>query len=193
MNFIKTHIEGVFIIEPQIFEDSRGYFFEAYNQVEFDNNIRPIHFVQDNESKSSYGVLRGVHFQSGTHAQSKLARVVKGRVYDVAVDVRIGSPTFGKYIGVELSDENHRMLFIPKGFAHGFSVLSDEAIFQYKVDNFYCPNSERAFAWNDKEININWHLPIEDIKVLDKDNHYPLLKDVADLFDYHIDLYSNGR
>lgn len=178
MNFIKTHIEGVFIIEPQIFEDSRGYFFEAYNQVEFDNNIRPIHFVQDNESKSSYGVIRGVHFQTGIYAQSKLTRVVKGCVYDVAVDVRKDSSTFGQYVGVELSEQNHRMLFIPRGFAHGFSVLSDEAIFQFKVDNIYNKESEVGVAWDDHDINIDWHLPMNDIIVIEKDSKYPQLKDI---------------
>lgn len=182
MNFIKTHIEGVFIIEPRIFEDSRGYFFESYNQEDFDNNIRPIHFVQDNESKSSYGVLRGLHFQKGEFAQSKLARVVKGCVYDVVVDVRKNSSTFGKHIGVELSEDNHRMIFIPKGFAHGFSVLSEEAIFLYKVDNFYNKESEIGIAWNDPDLNIDWHLPYECIKVLEKDNHFPLLKDIFDLY-----------
>lgn len=178
MNFIKTHIEGVFIIEPRIFEDSRGYFFESYNQVEFDNNIRPIHFVQDNESKSSYGVIRGVHFQTGIYAQSKLTRVVKGCVYDVAVDVRKDSSTFGQYVGVELSEQNHRMLFIPRGFAHGFSVLSNEAIFQFKVDNIYHKESEVGVAWDDHDINIDWHLPLNDIIVIEKDSKYPQLKDI---------------
>ena len=178
MNFIKTHIEGVVIIEPRIFEDSRGYFFESYNQVEFDNNIRPIHFVQDNESKSSYGVIRGVHFQTGIYAQSKLTRVVKGCVYDVAVDVRKDSSTFGQYVGVELSEQNHRMLFIPRGFAHGFSVLSNEAIFQFKVYNLYHKESEVGVAWDDHDINIDWHLPINDIIVIEKDSKYPQLKDI---------------
>lgn len=189
MNVIETSIEGVYIIEPRVFEDARGYFFESYNQKEFDEKIGPIRFVQDNESKSCYGVLRGLHFQKGEHSQSKLVRVVKGRVLDVAVDIRKGSPTFGKHVAVELSAENHRMFFIPRGFAHGFSVLSDEAVFQYKCDNLYCPESEGAIAWDDESLAINWQIPLEDVILSEKDRHHPLLKDSPYLFDFSEDLY----
>ena len=189
MNVIATDIEGVFIIEPRVFEDSRGYFFESYNQEEFDKKIMPIRFVQDNESMSSYGVLRGLHFQKGEHSQSKLVRVVKGRVLDVAVDIRVGSPTFGKHVSVELTAENHRMFFIPRGFAHGFSVLSDVAIFQYKCDNLYCPQSEGAIAWNDEALAIDWRIPANDVVLSEKDKNHPLLKDADDLFNYHVSLY----
>ena len=144
------------IIEPQVFGDDRGYFFESYSQQQFDQAVRPVRFVQDNESKSRRGVLRGLHFQKGAAAQSKLVRVVQGRVLDVAVDIRRGSPTFGKHVAVELTAENHRQLFVPRGFAHGFSVLSDEAVFQYKCDNFYAPQSEGAIAWNDPDIAVAW-------------------------------------
>lgn len=189
MNVIATDIEGVYIIEPRVFEDSRGYFFESYNQEEFDKKIMPIRFVQDNESKSSYGVLRGLHFQKGEHSQSKLVRVVKGRVLDVAVDIRVGSPTFGKHVAVELTAENHRMFFIPRGFAHGFSVLSDVAIFQYKCDNLYCPQSEGAIAWNDEALAIDWRIPADDVILSEKDKNHPLLKDADYLFNYHVSLY----
>ncbi|MDE6778039.1 MAG: dTDP-4-dehydrorhamnose 3,5-epimerase, partial [Alistipes sp.] len=155
MEVIKTDIEGVVIIEPRVFGDERGYFFESYSQREFDEKVRPVRFVQDNESKSKFGVLRGLHFQLGKHAQSKLVRVVEGTVLDVAVDIRRGSPTFGRYVAVELSAENHRQLFIPRGFAHGFSVLSPAAVFQYKCDNPYAPHAEGAIAWNDPAIGID--------------------------------------
>lgn len=189
MNVIATDIEGVYIIEPRVFEDSRGYFFESYNQEEFDKKIMPIRFVQDNESMSSYGVLRGLHFQKGEHSQSKLVRVVKGRVLDVAVDIRVGSPTFGKHVAVELTAENHRMFFIPRGFAHGFSVLSDVAIFQYKCDNLYCPQSEGAIAWNDEALAIDWRIPADDVILSEKDKNHPLLKDAKELFVYEKSLY----
>ena len=156
MKVIATAIKDVVIIEPQVFGDDRGYFFESYSQQQFDQAVRPVHFVQDNESKSRRGVLRGLHFQKGAAAQSKLVRVVQGRVLDVAVDIRRGSPTFGKHVAVELTAENHRQLFVPRGFAHGFSVLSDEAVFQYKCDNFYAPQSEGAIAWNDPDIAVAW-------------------------------------
>ena len=149
MEVIKTAIEGVFIIEPRLFKDDRGYFFESFSQREFNEKVRKVNFVQDNESKSSYGVLRGLHFQKPPYAQSKLVRVIKGAVLDVAVDIRKGSPTFGKYVSVELTEDNHRQFFIPRGFAHGFSVLTDEVIFQYKCDNFYAPQSEGSLAWDD--------------------------------------------
>ena len=147
MEVIKTAIEGVFIIEPRLFKDDRGYFFESFSQREFNEKIRKVNFVQDNESKSGYGVLRGLHSQKPPYAQSKLVRVIKGAVLDVAVDIRKGSPTFGKYVSVELTEDNHRQFFIPRGFAHGLSVLTDEVIFQYKCDNFYAPQSEGALAW----------------------------------------------
>ena len=155
MEVIKTAIEGVFIIEPRLFKDDRGYFFESFSQREFNEKIRKVNFVQDNESKSSYGVLRGLHFQKPPYAQSKLVRVIKGAVLDVAVDIRKGSPTFGKYVSVELTEDNHRQFFIPRGFAHGFSVLTDEVIFQYKCDNFYAPQSEGALAWDDPDLGID--------------------------------------
>ena len=190
MKVIKTAIEDVVIIEPDVFGDSRGYFFESYSQKKFDEQVRPVRFVQDNESKSKYGVLRGLHFQKGKDAQSKLVRVVKGRVLDVAVDIRKGSTTFGKYVAVELTEDNHRQLFVPRGFAHGFSVLSDEVIFQYKCDNLYAPESEGAIAWNDPDIGIDWQLPAEDVLLSAKDSAHPMLKDATDLFDYNVDYYA---
>lgn len=190
MKVIKTAIEDVVIIEPDVFGDARGYFFESYSQKRFDEQVRPVKFVQDNESKSRYGVLRGLHFQKGKDAQSKLVRVVKGRVLDVAVDIRRGSPTFGKYVAVELTEENHRQLFIPRGFAHGFSVLSEEAVFQYKCDNLYAPQSEGAIAWNDPEIGIDWGLKAEDVLLSTKDAAHPLLSEAEELFDYNVDYYA---
>ena len=190
MKVIKTAIEDVVIIEPDVFGDARGYFFESYSQKKFDEQVRPVKFVQDNESKSKYGVLRGLHFQKGKDAQSKLVRVVKGRVLDVAVDIRKGSPTFGKYVAVELTEDNHRQLFVPRGFAHGFSVLSEEAIFQYKCDNLYAPQSEGAIAWNDPEIGIDWQLPAEDVLLSAKDAAHSMLKDSEYLFDYNVDYYA---
>ena len=190
MKVIKTTIEDVVIIEPDVFGDARGYFFESYSQKKFDEQVREVKFVQDNESKSKYGVLRGLHFQKGKDAQSKLVRVVEGRVLDVAVDIRKGSPTFGKYVAVELTEDNHRQLFVPRGFAHGFSVLSEEAIFQYKCDNLYAPQAEGAIAWNDPEIGIDWGLPAEDVLLSAKDASHPLLKDSEYLFDYNVDYYA---
>ena len=164
MEVIKTEIDGLYIIEPRIFGDSRGYFFESYNAQEFaEKTGLKVDFVQDNESLSRYGVLRGLHFQKPPFAQSKLVRVIKGKVLDVAVDIRQGSPTYGKYVSVELSEENHRQFFISKGFAHGFSVLSDEVIFQYKCDNFYAPQSEGAIAWNDEDLAIDWKVPADKV------------------------------
>ena len=156
MNVIKTNIEGVVIIEPKLFEDSRGYFFESFSQKEFNEKVANINFVQDNESKSSYGVIRGLHFQKPPYAQAKLVRCVKGKVLDVAVDIRKGSPTYGKHVAVELSEDNHRQLFIPHGFAHGFSVLSDEALFQYKCDNFYHPEAADGINLFDETLGIDW-------------------------------------
>ena len=190
MNVIKTDIEGVVIVEPDVFGDDRGYFFESYSQARFDAAVRPVRFVQDNESKSRYGVLRGLHFQRGRAAQSKLVRVVKGMVLDVAVDIRRGSPTFGRYVAVELSAENKRQLFVPRGFAHGFSVLSDEAVFQYKCDNPYAPESEGAVAWNDPAIGIDWRLPPDEVILSPKDSCHPLLADCEELFDYKVDYYA---
>lgn len=178
MNVIETAIPGVVIIEPRVFEDARGYFFESFNQREFEEKVGPICFVQDNESKSSYGVVRGLHFQKGEHAQSKLVRVVKGAVLDVAVDIRKGSPTFGKWVSVELTEENHRQFFIPRGFAHGFSVLSEIAVFQYKCDNFYAPQSEGAIAWDDPDLNIDWRIPADKIILSAKDSKHPLLREI---------------
>ncbi len=189
MKVIQTNIIGVYIIEPSVFGDERGYFFESFSQREFEQLVCPTTFVQDNESKSCYGVVRGLHFQKPPYAQSKLVRVVLGKVLDVAVDIRKGSPTFGKHVAVELSAENKRQLFIPRGFAHGFSVLSEEAIFQYKCDQFYAPASEGALAWNDPDINIDWKIPTDKVILSEKDKHHPLLKDAEHLFNYQDNLY----
>ena len=190
IHVIQTAIPGVVIVEPQVFGDARGYFLESWSQRNFDAAVRPIRFVQDNESKSRYGVLRGLHFQKGECAQSKLVRVVRGRVLDVAVDIRKGSPTFGQHVASELSEENHRQLFIPRGFAHGFVVLSPEAVFQYKCDRPYAPEAEGAIAWNDPALGIDWMLPEADILLSEKDRNHPLLADAPELFDYSIDYYA---
>lgn len=189
MEVIKTELEGVVILEPRLFKDDRGYFFESFSQREFDEKVRPVKFVQDNESKSVYGVLRGLHFQKPPFAQSKLVRVIQGAVLDVAVDIRVGSPTYGKHVAVELTAENHRQLFIPRGFAHGFSVLTDEVVFQYKCDNFYAPQSEGAIAWNDPALGIGWRIPEASVILSEKDKHHPLLKDLPETFYYSEDLY----
>lgn len=189
MEVIKTDIEGVVIIEPRIFKDERGYFYESFSQREFEEKVCRTTFVQDNQSKSSYGVLRGLHFQKPPYCQSKLVRCIKGAVLDVAVDIRKGSPTFGKHVAVELTEENHRQFFVPRGFAHGFAVLSEEAVFQYKCDNFYCKESEGAVAWNDPELAIDWRIPAEKVLLSEKDK---LNKNVAEadyLFDYNEKLY----
>lgn len=172
MRVVGTDIEGVVIIEPDVFGDSRGYFMESYSEREFDSKVAPIRFVQDNISRSRYGVVRGLHYQCEPYAQSKLVRCVVGRVLDVAVDIRDGSPTYGKHVAVELSADNHRQLFIPKGFAHGFAVLSDEALFEYKCDEFYHPEAESGIIWNDPNIGIDWRLPKEDIILSEKDKAY---------------------
>lgn len=190
INVIKSDIEGVVIIEPKVFGDERGYFFESWSQKDFDEQVRPIKFVQDNESKSCYGVLRGLHFQKGKYSQSKLVRVVKGKVLDVAVDIRKGSPTFGKHVAVELTEDNHRQFFIPRGFAHGFVVLSEEAVFQYKCDNLYAPQEEGALAWDDPEIGIDWGVPADKVILSAKDKTHPQLKNSTELFDYNIDYYA---
>ncbi len=189
MNIIKTAISGVIIIEPRIFVDDRGYFFESFSERNFNTQVKETRFVQDNESKSSYGVLRGLHFQKPPFAQSKLVRVIKGAVLDVAVDIRKGSPTFGQHIAVELTEDNHKQFFIPRGFAHGFSVLTPEVIFQYKCDNFYAPQHEGAIAWNDPDLNIDWRIPSEKVILSEKDKHHPRLKDADWLFDFNEDLY----
>ena len=187
MKIIHTEIPEVVIIEPRVFGDHRGYFFESFSERDFAAQVREIKFVQDNESRSSYGVLRGLHFQHPPHAQSKLVRVVKGRVLDVAVDIRKGSPTYGKYVSAELSGENHLQMFIPRGFAHGFVVLSDEVVFQYKCDDFYAPESEGTIAWNDPEIGIDWKIPADNIVVSAKDSAALTLKEVENSFEYGID------
>lgn len=189
MEIIKTALEGVVIIEPRLFKDDRGYFFESYSERDFNRQVRQVRFVQDNESKSSYGVIRGLHFQKPPFAQSKLVRVIKGAVLDVAVDIRKGSPTFGQHVAVELSEENHRQFFIPRGFAHGFSVLTEEVIFQYKCDNFYAPQHEGAIAWDDPALGIDWRIPAEKAVLSDKDKHHPVLAEADWLFDYSEDLY----
>lgn len=177
MEVIKTDIEGVVILEPRIFRDARGYFFESFSAREFQEKVSPTTFVQDNESYSSYGVVRGLHFQKPPYTQAKLVRVIKGAVLDVTVDLRKGSPTFGKHVAVELTEENHRQLFIPHGFAHGFAVLSDEVLFQYKCDNYYAPQSEGGIAWNDPDLGIDWRIPADKIILSEKDTRHPLLKD----------------
>lgn len=182
MEFIKTDIEGVFIIEPKVFNDARGYFMEAWKQSEFNENVGRVDFIQDNESKSSFGVLRGLHYQKGDTSQSKLVRVIKGRVLDVAVDIRKSSPTFGKHVMVELSEENKRQFFIPRGFAHGFLVLSEEAIFTYKVDQPYSPQTEAGIRWNDPALGIEWPIDFSKVQTSEKDLNQPFLKD-AEVFD----------
>ena len=178
MEIIKTEIEGVVILEPRIFKDERGYFFESFSQREFDEKVMPIRFVQDNESMSTYGVMRGLHYQKMPYTQSKLVRCTHGKVLDIVVDIRKGSPTFGQHVAVELSGENHRQMFIPKGFAHGFSVLSEEAVFQYKCDDYYAPETEGAVAWDDPDLAIDWHVPAEDIRLSEKDRKHPRLAEL---------------
>ena len=190
IKIIKTAIPEVLVLEPKVFGDARGYFMESWSQRDFDAAVRPVKFVQDNESRSSYGVLRGLHFQKGACAQSKLVRVIEGRVLDVAVDIRRGSPTFGRYVAVELSGENHRQCFVPKGFAHGFVVLSPEAVFQYKCDFPYAPEAEAAIAWNDPSLGIDWGIPEADILLSQRDRSHPFLADAPELFDYNIDYYA---
>ena len=177
MNYIQTEIEGVWIIEPKVFNDARGYFMEAFKEGEFRANIGNVHFVQDNESKSSFGVLRGLHYQKGEYRQAKLVRVIKGKVLDVAVDLRQSSPTFGKYVSVELSEENKRQFFIPRGFAHGFLVLSEEAIFTYKVDNGYAPQAEASIRFNDETVGIDWPVAESQLLLSEKDGHAVSFKD----------------
>ena len=189
MEVIKTELEGVVIIEPKIFRDARGYFFESFSKKEFEEKVRKIAFVQDNESMSSYGVMRGLHFQLPPFTQSKLVRCVKGKVLDVAVDIRKGSPTFGKHVSVELSEDNHRQFFVPRGFAHGFAVLSETAVFQYKCDNFYAPQSDGGISILDDSLGIDWKLPTDKVILSEKDTKHPLLKDFDSPFKYDMNLY----
>ena len=184
MEVIKTAIPDVVIIEPRVFGDSRGYFFESFSERNFVEKVTNTRFVQDNESKSCYGVVRGLHFQKPPHAQSKLVRVIKGRVLDVAVDIRKGSPTYGQHVAVELTEDNHRQFFIPRGFAHGFAVLSEEAIFQYKCDSYYAPQSEGAIAWDDPDLGIDWGLAADQALLSEKDSKHPRLKDIDSPFEY---------
>ena len=189
MEVIKTDIEGLVIIEPKVFKDARGYFFESFSQREFEEKVRKVNFVQDNESMSSYGVMRGLHFQRPPYTQSKLVRCVKGKVLDVAVDIRKGSPTYGKHVAVELSEDNHRQFFVPRGFAHGFAVLSDVAIFQYKCDNFYAPQADGGISIKDETLGIDWQIPMEQALLSEKDINHLCLKDFDSPFDYNVNLY----
>ena len=195
MEVIETNISGVVILEPKIFGDARGYFFESFSQKEFDEKVaipnfgKPIHFVQDNESMSSYGVMRGLHFQVPPFSQSKLVRCVKGRVLDVAVDIRKGSPTYGQHVAVELSEDNHRQFFVPRGFAHGFAVLSETAIFQYKCDNFYAPEADGGISIKDESLGIDWQIPTENAILSEKDIKHVCLKDFDSPFEINEDLY----
>ena len=184
MEVIKTAIDGLFIIEPRIFEDSRGYFFESFSQREFDEKVGKITFVQDNESKSIYGVMRGLHFQRPPFTQTKLVRCVKGSVLDVAVDIRKGSPTYGQHVAVELTEDNHRQIFIPKGFAHGFAVLSETAVFQYKCDEFYHHEAEGGISIMDDSLGIDWRIPIDSAVLSEKDTKYHPLRDFCSPFEY---------
>lgn len=191
MKLINTDIEGVYIIEPRLFEDERGYFFEAFSERVF-TELTGIgtHFVQDNESRSARGVVRGLHFQLPPYAQSKLVRVVRGTILDVAVDIRRGSPTFGRHVAVELSEDNHRQLFIPRGFAHGFSVLEGDAIVEYKCDNYYAPESEGAIRWDDPTLAIDWQLADNEAIVSAKDIANPMFEECKTLFDYNTNYYA---
>lgn len=204
MNMIKTAIDGVMIIEPRVFEDARGYFFESYSDKDFNEQLianseyfakvlgtagKKIVFVQDNESKSSYGVMRGLHFQAPPFTQSKLVRCVKGAVLDVAVDIRKGSPTFGQHVAVELTEDNHRQFFVPRGFAHGFAVLSETAIFQYKCDAFYAPQADGGISILDDSLGIEWMIPTDKALLSEKDTKHALLKDFESPFDYNVSLY----
>lgn len=184
MKFIKTKIQDVIIIEPSVFGDDRGYFFESFNLEKFEENVLPVKFIQDNESKSSKGVLRGLHFQKPPFSQAKLVRCIEGRVMDVAVDIRKGSPTYGKHVAIELSGENKKQLFVPRGFAHGFAVLSKTAIFAYKVDNIYAPEYDSGIKYNDKDLNINWILTENEVQLSAKDNNLSFFKDLDSPFKF---------
>ena len=191
MEVIKTEIAGLLIIKPRVFEDARGYFFESFSQREFEQKVGKIDFVQDNESMSSYGVMRGLHFQRPPYTQSKLVRCVKGSVLDVAVDIRKGSPTYGQHVAIELSEQNHLQFFIPHGFAHGFSVLTDTAIFQYKCDNFYTPQADDGISIQDQSLGIDWLIPVEKAILSEKDTKHLLLKDFDSPFEYNVE--SNNK
>ena len=186
MEIIKTGIEGLLILEPRIFKDTRGYFFESFSQREFEEKVGPVHFVQDNESMSTYGVMRGLHFQRPPFTQSKLVRCVKGAVLDVAVDIRKGSPTYGQHVAVELTADNHRQFFIPKGFAHGFAVLSETAVFQYKCDEFYHPEADAGISILDESLGIDWRIPMDKAILSDKDTRHGMLADFQSPFTYDI-------
>ena len=187
MEIIKTAIEGLLVIKPRVFEDARGYFFESFSQREFDEKVAPIRFVQDNESMSSYGVMRGLHFQCPPYTQSKLVRCVKGAVLDVAVDIRKGSPTYGQHVAIELSEQNRLQFFIPHGFAHGFSVLSETAVFQYKCDNFYAPQADGGISILDQSLGIDWRIPVESAILSEKDTKHQLLRDFDSPFEYNVE------
>ena len=189
MNIIKTALEGVVIIEPRIFEDPRGYFFESFSERDFNAQVREVRFVQDNESMSGYGVMRGLHFQRPPFTQSKLVRCVKGAVLDVAVDIRKGSPTYGQHVAVELTEDNHRQFFVPRGFAHGFAVLSDTAVFQYMCDNFYAPQADGGISILDDSLGIDWRIPTGKAILSEKDTKHPLMKDFDSPFDINEPLY----
>ena len=189
MDVIKTAIDGVVIVEPKVFKDARGYFFESFSQREFEEKVRKINFVQDNESMSSYGVKRGLHFQCPPFTQSKLVRCVKGKVLDVAVDIRKGSPTYGQHVAIELSEDNHRQFFVPRGFAHGFVVLSETAVFQYKCDNFYAPQADGGISIKDDSLGIDWHITTDKVLLSEKDTLHACLKDFDSPFTYEDDLY----
>ena len=187
MEIIKTAIEGLLIIKPRVFEDARGYFFESFSQREFEEKVGKVNFVQDNESMSSYGVMRGLHFQRPPYTQSKLVRCVRGSVLDVAVDIRKGSPTYGQHVAVELSEQNHLQFFIPHGFAHGFSVLTETAVFQYKCDNFYAPQADDGISIQDQSLGIDWRIPVERALLSEKDTKHLLLKDFNSPFEYNVE------
>ena len=189
MDVIKTAIDGVVIVEPKVFKDARGYFFESFSQREFEEKVRKINFVQDNESMSSYGVMRGLHFQCPPFTQSKLVRCVKGKLLDVAVDIRKGSPTYGQHVAIELSEDNHRQFFVPRGFAHGFVVLSETAVFQYKCDNFYAPQADGGISIKDDSLGIDWHITTDKVLLSEKDTLHACLKDFDSPFTYEDDLY----
>ena len=194
INVIKTEIDSVVIIEPKVFGDARGYFFESFSERDFNEAMTPIlghgiKFVQDNESMSSYGVMRGLHFQTMPYTQSKLVRCVKGAVLDVAVDIRKGSPTYGQHVAVELTEDNHRQFFVPRGFAHGFAVLSDTAVFQYKCDNYYAPANDGGISIKDESLGIDWCIPVEKALLSEKDTRHDLLKDFDSPFRIDMDLY----
>ena len=194
INVIKTEIDGVVVIEPKVFGDARGYFFESFSERDFNEAMTPIlghgiKFVQDNESMSSYGVMRGLHFQTMPYTQSKLVRCVKGAVLDVAVDIRKGSPTYGKHVAVELTEDNHRQFFVPRGFAHGFAVLSETAVFQYKCDNFYAPANDGGVSIVDDSLGIDWRIPVEKALLSEKDTKHDLLKDFDSPFSIDMNLY----